>query len=160
MIPSADAPAVRSGRELDGHAAGRAPAVAGQRGWPRSRHGARSASQDLGLGVALAAVNVVALLPYRAQQHPLWLALTLVIAQGLPLTWRRSWPVGVGLVIGAARVAYDQLGFTFAPFPLGPAIAFYTIIDRCGPVWRWTACVVRGGGHRRRRVRAGTPPAL
>ena len=97
--------------------------------------------QDLGLGVALAAVNVVALLPYRGQQHPLWLALTLVIAQGLPLTWRRSWPVGVGLVIGVARVAYDQLGFTSAPFPLGPAIAFYTIIDRCGPVWRWGACL-------------------
>ena len=97
--------------------------------------------QDLGLGVALAAVNVVALLPYRGQQHPLWLALTLVIAQGLPLTWRRSWPVGVGLVIGVARVAYDQLGFTSAPFPLGPAIAFYTIIDRCSPVWRWGACL-------------------
>jgi len=97
--------------------------------------------QDLGLGVALAAVNVVALLPYRGQQHPLWLALTLLIAQGLPLTWRRSWPVGVGLVIGVARVAYDQLGFTSAPFPLGPAIAFYTIIDRCGPVWRWGACI-------------------
>jgi signal transduction histidine kinase len=98
--------------------------------------------QDLGLGVALAAVNVVSLLPYRAEQHPLWLALVLVIAQGLPLTWRRTWPIGVGLVIGAARITYDQLGFTFAPFPLGPAIAFYTVIDRRGPVWRWSACVL------------------
>jgi signal transduction histidine kinase len=98
--------------------------------------------QDLGLGVALAAVNAVALLPYQSQQHPLWLALVLVIAQALPLAWRRSWPIAVGLVIATARVAYDQLGFTFAPFPLGPAIAFYTVIDRRGPSWRWAACVV------------------
>jgi signal transduction histidine kinase len=102
--------------------------------------------QDLGLGVALAVVNVVSLLPYGSQQDPLWLALVLVIAQGLPLAWRRSWPIGVGLVIGGARIAYDQLGFTFAPFPLGPAIAFYTIIDRRGPVWRWSACVLVAAG--------------
>ena len=97
---------------------------------------------DAGLGIALAAVNAVSLLPYGGQQHPLWLALTLVIAQGLPLTWRRRWPIAVGLIIATVRVAYDQLGFTFAPFPLGPAIAFYTVIDRCGPVWRWAACVL------------------
>jgi signal transduction histidine kinase len=123
-------------------------------GLPRSA-GARLAAlpprrqeqlQDLGLGVALAAVNAVSLLPNGAQQHPLWLALTLVIAQGLPLAWRRTWPIGVGLVIGAARVAYDQIGFTFAPFPLGPAIAFYTIIDRRGPVWRWAACALVAAG--------------
>ena len=41
------------------------------------------------LAVALAAVNVVSLLPYRAQLHPLWLALVLVAAQGIPLIWRR-----------------------------------------------------------------------
>ena len=52
----------------------------------------------------------------------------------------------VVFVIGAMRVAYDQIGFGFAPFPLGPAIAFYTVIDRCRPVWRWivTAAVVAG----------------
>jgi signal transduction histidine kinase len=98
--------------------------------------------QDLGLGVALAAVNVVSLLSFRAQLHPLWLALTLVAAQGIPLIWRRSCPIGMGLVIGAARVAYDRIGFGYAPFPLGPAIIFYTIIDRRGPAWRWLACVV------------------
>ena len=102
--------------------------------------------QDLALGVALAAVNVVSLLPYRAQLHPLWLALTLVAAQGLPLTWRRSWPIAIGLVIGAVRVAYDKIGFAYAPFPLGPAIAFYTIFDRCGPFWRLTACVLAAAG--------------
>jgi len=101
---------------------------------------------DLGLGVALAAVNAVSLLPYRAQLHPLWLALTLVVAQALPLAWRRSWPVAVSFVTGATRVAYDQIGFGFAPFPLATAIAFYTVIDRSRPVWRWivTALVAVG----------------
>ncbi len=102
--------------------------------------------QDLGLGVAVAAVNMVSLLPYWAQLHPLWLALLLVAAQGLPLTWRRSRPVGIGLVIGVARVAYDKIGFGVAPFPLGPAIAFYTIIDRRGTAWRWIACLLVAAG--------------
>ncbi len=102
--------------------------------------------QDLGLAVALAAVNAVSLLPYRAQLHPLWLALTLVVAQAVPLTWRRSAPLVVAFVSGATRVAYDQLGFGFAPFPLATAIAFFTVIDRCRPVWRWivTAAVAAG----------------
>ena len=102
--------------------------------------------QDLGLGVALAAANVVPLLSVRAHLHPLWLALVLVAAQGIPLGWRRSAAVGVGLVIGTARVAYDWIGFGYAPFPLGPAIAFYTIIDRRGATWRWIAVVVVAAG--------------
>jgi len=93
--------------------------------------------QDAGLGLALAAVNVVSLLPYQAHLHPLWLALALVAGQGIPLAWRRSRVIGTMIVIGAARVAYDRAGFGFAPLPLGPAIAFYTVIDRRGPVWRW-----------------------
>jgi signal transduction histidine kinase len=99
----------------------------------------RERVQDAGLGVAIAAVNVVSLLPYHAHLHPLWLALTLVAAQGIPLAWRRSWPVPVLIVIAGVRIAYDQIGFGFAPFPLGPAIAFYTVIDRCGPVLRWAS---------------------
>jgi len=94
---------------------------------------------DLALAGALAAVNVVSVLPYGAQQHPLWFALTLVVAQAVPLAWRRAWPVPVMIVSGAARVAYDQIGFTFAPFPLATAIAFYTVIDRSAPLWRWIA---------------------
>jgi signal transduction histidine kinase len=93
--------------------------------------------QDAVLAVAIAAVNVVSLLPYRAQLNPLWLALVLVAAQGIPLAWRRSWPIPVMIIVGGARIAYDQIGFGLAPFPLGPALAFYTVIDRCGPVWRW-----------------------
>jgi signal transduction histidine kinase len=102
--------------------------------------------QDGALAVALAAVNVLSLLPYRAQLHPLWLALTLVVVQAVPLTWRRSWPVPVMIVVGAARVAYDQVGFGFAPLPLGPAIAFYTVIDRSHPVWRRITCVLTAAG--------------
>jgi signal transduction histidine kinase len=93
--------------------------------------------QDTVLGIALASVNAVSLLPYRAQLHPLWLALALVTAQGIPLIWRRSWPVPVMIVIGAVRIAYDQVGLGFAPLPLGPAIAFYTVTDRSRPVLRW-----------------------
>ncbi|MGN6794972.1 MAG: sensor histidine kinase, partial [Streptosporangiaceae bacterium] len=94
---------------------------------------------DAGLAIGLAAVNVGAILPYRDQLHPAWPAILLVVAQAIPLAWRRRFPVVVALVIGAARVAYDQLGFGFAPFPLGPVIAFYTVIERKGLVWRWIA---------------------
>jgi signal transduction histidine kinase len=99
------------------------------------------------LGITLAAVNVFSLLPYRSQLHPLWLALVLVAAQGIPLIWRRSriwpgfWPVPILIAIGAVRVAYDQVGFGYAPLPLGPAIAFYTVIDRCAPWWRWMSVI-------------------
>ncbi|HEY2313812.1 MAG TPA: histidine kinase [Streptosporangiaceae bacterium] len=92
--------------------------------------------QDAGLAVALAAVNVVSVLPYRAQLHPLWLALLLLAGQALPLIWRRSATVGTGFVIGAARVGYDKIGFGYAPLPLGPAIAVYTVFERRGPVLR------------------------
>jgi signal transduction histidine kinase len=91
---------------------------------------------DTGLAVALAAVNVVSVLPYRAQLHPLWLALFLLAGQALPLAWRRSAAVGTGLLVGAARISYDKIGFGFAPLPLGPAIAVYTVFDRRGPAFR------------------------
>ena len=98
--------------------------------------------QDTGLAVALAAVNVVSVLPYRTQLHPLWLAIALLAGQALPLIWRRSAAVGVGAVIGAARISYDKIGFGFAPLPLGPAIAVYTVFDRRGPVLRAITAVL------------------
>jgi len=106
----------------------------------------RELVQDTVLGVAVAVVNVSSLLPYRAQLHPLWLALTLVAAQGVPLAWRRSWPVPILIVIAGARIAFDQVGFGFAPFPLGPAIAFYTVIDQCGPLLRWLSVAGAAAG--------------
>ena len=42
--------------------------------------------------------------------------------QGIPLAWRRRWPVPVLIIIAGARVAYDQIGFGFAPLPLGLAL--------------------------------------
>ena len=98
--------------------------------------------QDSGLALAVAAANAAAVLPYQTQLHPFWLALLLVVLQALPLAWRRARPVGAGFLVAAARVAYDRIGFGFAPFPLAPAIAFYTIIDRRGRIWRWIAVVL------------------
>ncbi len=102
--------------------------------------------QDAGLAVALAAVNAATLLPYRSQLHPAWLALLLVVLQALPLIWRRSRPVGTGFAVAAARIAYDRLGFGFAPFPLAPAIAFYTIMDRRALAWRTVTVVLAAAG--------------
>ena len=98
--------------------------------------------QDAGLATALAAVNVVSVLPYRSQLHPLWLALVLLAGQALPLAWRRSVPVGAGFVVGAARISYDKIGFGFAPLPLGPAIAIYTVFDRRGPTLRIATAIL------------------
>jgi signal transduction histidine kinase len=98
--------------------------------------------QDAALGVALAYVNVFSLLAYRDQFHPLWLALTLVAAQGVPLAWRRAWPLPVMIIVSGVKIAYDQIGFGLAPLPLGPAIAFYTVMDRSRPVWRWVALML------------------
>jgi len=98
--------------------------------------------QDTGLAIALAAVNVVSVLPYRAQLHPLWLALLLLVGQALPLAWRRTAAVGTSAVIGAARISYDKIGFGFAPLPLGPAIAVYTVFDRRGPALRLVTAIL------------------
>jgi len=66
----------------------------------------------------------------------------LLAGQALPLIWRRSAVIGAGLVIGVARVSYDKIGFGFAPLPLGPAIAVYTVFDRRGPLPRATTFVL------------------
>jgi signal transduction histidine kinase len=108
--------------------------------------------QDAALALVLAVVNALSLLPFRAHLHPLWLAEILVIMQALPLVWRRSgsrhWPGSVlaALVIGAVRVTYDQLGFGSAPFPLGPAVAFYTVMAGARPLWRWIVCAFVAAG--------------
>ncbi len=98
--------------------------------------------QDLVLAISLAAVNVGSLLPYRSQLHRPAAAFALVLLESLPLGWRRTRPVLVFLAIGLARAGYDQLALGFAPLPLGPAIAYYTVVDRCGARARIAVSVV------------------
>ena len=92
--------------------------------------------QDLALALALSLVNVASVLPYRSQIHPFWVALVLVIAQCVPLAWRRRWPLAVLIVAGIPRILYDQLAFAYAPFPLANTIAFYTAMVYCRPAIR------------------------
>src|SRR5271154_2671635 len=88
-------------------------------------------TQDLALAALLAVYNVTSLIPETRQLKLPYVAFLLVVLQAAPLTWRRRWPVLVLCVVGIPRALYDQLGCGFAPIPLGPAIAYYTVIDRC-----------------------------
>jgi signal transduction histidine kinase len=87
--------------------------------------------QDLALAMVLAVYNVASLIPETRQLKLPYVAFLLVVLQALPLTWRRRWPVFIFLAVGLPRSLYDQLGIGFAPVPLGPAIAYYTVMDRC-----------------------------
>jgi signal transduction histidine kinase len=92
--------------------------------------------QDLALALALTIGDVAVLVAYHSRLHPFGVALVLVVAQSVPLIWRRKWPFGVLLVAGLPRILYDQLGFGYAPFPLANTIAFFTVMERCPPVVR------------------------
>src|ERR1700722_614336 len=98
--------------------------------------------QGCALALALVFVNVASVLPYRGQIHPFWVALVLVIAQCVPLAWRRRWPLAVVIVAGIPRILYDQLAFAYAPFPLANTIAFYTAMVYCRPVVRRVVIVL------------------
>ena len=87
--------------------------------------------QDLALAIALAVANVASVIPETKQLQLPYVAFLLVVLQALPLTWRRHWPVLVFFAVGIPRTLYDQLDIGFAPLPLGPAIAYYTIMERC-----------------------------
>jgi signal transduction histidine kinase len=90
-------------------------------------------AQDLLLAVGLTLIDVATLAPYRSQLHPFWAAAALVAAQTLPLAFRSTWPALTFFLVGLPRVSYDLIGLSFAPLPLGPALAFFTVIDRCRP---------------------------
>jgi signal transduction histidine kinase len=98
--------------------------------------------QDLALAVAVSIVDVAVLVPYRAQMHSFGLAVALIVAQNIPLTWRRTWPFAVLLVSGVPRILYDQLAFGHAPFPLANTIAFFTVMERCPPAVRRVTVVL------------------
>ena len=98
--------------------------------------------QDTALALALTAADLAVTFYYRHQLHPLGVALALVAAQNLPLMFRRAHPLVVLTIIGGARVAYDVIGLGYAPLPLGPAIAFYTVLNRCRPLTCVISCVL------------------
>jgi signal transduction histidine kinase len=106
----------------------------------------REMAQDAALALALAALNLLSLLPYQAQLHPTWLALLLVGGQCLPLALRRVAPVPALVGCGVVRNLYDGFQFGYAPLPLAPAIAFATVADRSRPWLRWVtvACTAAG----------------
>ena len=87
--------------------------------------------QDLALAIALAVYNVASLIPETRQLQLPYVAFLLVVLQAVPLAWRRRWPVGVFVAVGIPRAIYDQLNLNFAPIPLGTAIAYYTVMERC-----------------------------
>ena len=93
--------------------------------------------QDLALALALAVFNAGSLIPEARQLRLPDLAFALVVLQALPLIWRRRWPVATYLILGLPRSLYDDLGIGFAPLPLAPMIAFYTVMDRSSTRVRW-----------------------
>jgi signal transduction histidine kinase len=97
--------------------------------------------QDLALALALAAYNAGSLIPEAGQLRLRGVAFVLVVLQALPLTWRRRWPVATCLVVDIPRTLYDNLGIGFAPLPLAPLIAFYTVMDRSSTRVRWAVSV-------------------
>jgi signal transduction histidine kinase len=127
----------RRGQALAGRAASWYAALPARR---------REIVQDTALALALAALNLLSLLPYQSQLHPLWLAFFLVGAQCLPLAVRRVLPVPALICSGVLRDLYDGLTFGFAPLPLAPAIAFATVAERSRRWIRWltVACTVGG----------------
>jgi signal transduction histidine kinase len=101
----------------------------------------RAVAQDSALALGLAALNLLSLLPYHSQLHPLWLALLLVSGQCLPLALRRVLPVPTIIASGLIRNLYDALMFGYAPLPLAPAIAVATVAERSGRVLRLCTAV-------------------
>jgi signal transduction histidine kinase len=126
---------------------GSAALLAGAASWyaalPSRR---RDVAQDAVLALTLAVLNLLSLLPYRAQLHPTWLALLLVGGQCLPLALRRVAPVPALIGCGLLRNLYDAFQFGYAPLPLAPAIAFATVADRSGPLLRWVTVAASTAG--------------
>jgi signal transduction histidine kinase len=53
----------------------------------------------------------------------------LLLAQGVPLVWRRRAPVPVWLVTGAAAAGYGIGDYPDRLLPLGPLVALYTVVQ-------------------------------
>ena len=99
------------------------------------------------LGVAVAAVQLVMLalgvnqrgpVPYA---EPNALAVLLILAQGLPLAWRRRWPLLVFAVVLAANTAYYAIGYPPSQFDFGLPIALFTVAAERNQRTSLLACV-------------------
>ncbi|HEX2157329.1 MAG TPA: histidine kinase dimerization/phosphoacceptor domain-containing protein, partial [Actinomycetes bacterium] len=55
------------------------------------------------------------------------LAVALILAQGLPLTWRRRWPLVTFGVVLAANTAYYAIGFPPSQFDFALPLAVFTV---------------------------------
>jgi len=92
------------------------------------------------LGATVAGLQLVLLLGVRGYQggrlryaEPGALAVGLVVAQGLPLAWRRRRPLPVLAVVLVANTAYYALGFPQTGFDLGLPVALYSAAAYTGP---------------------------
>jgi signal transduction histidine kinase len=99
-------------------------------------------TQDLAIALALTAFNVASLIPQNRQLSLPYAAYALVVLQTIPLTWRRKWPVAVWWACGIPRTIYDNLGIPFAPLPIAPMIAYYTVMDRGSVRMRWMTTIL------------------
>jgi signal transduction histidine kinase len=99
------------------------------------------------LGVAVAAVQLLMLalgvnqggpVPYT---KPNVLAVLLILAQGLPLAWRRQRPLLVFAVVLAANTAYYAVAFPPSQFDFGLPIALFTVAAECSQRTSLLACV-------------------
>jgi signal transduction histidine kinase len=85
------------------------------------------------VGVAVAAVQLLMLALGVNQGGPVpfaepnALAVLLILAQGLPLVWRRRWPLLVFAVVLAANTAYYAIAFPPSQFDFGLPIALFTV---------------------------------
>jgi signal transduction histidine kinase len=100
------------------------------------------------LGVAVAAVQLVMLglgvnqggpVPYA---EPNALAVLLILAQGLPLAWRRRRPLLVFAVVLAANTAYYAIAFPPSQFDFGLPIALFTVAAERSQRTSLLACLV------------------
>ena len=99
------------------------------------------------LGVAVAAIQLLMLalgvnqagpVPYT---KPNVLAVLLILAQGLPLAWRRRRPLLVFGVVLVANTAYYAIAFPPSQFDFGLPIALFTVAAECSQRTSLLACV-------------------
>jgi signal transduction histidine kinase len=107
---------------MDGRARWRRP-------WPRLAP--EVADGLLGIGVVATQLLLLGLGVNQGAPAPFvdlnGLAVALILLQGLPLTWRRRYPVGVFGVVLAANTAYYAIGFPPSQFDFGLPLALFSV---------------------------------